>query len=316
MTWKAHLVGAKALPKCGATRSGIGHSREGEAVVHGNDCKLAPRLRTTSSCFWCIRSAFSLRSQNCVFLLLFTSEVPGVLASINIFLSYSIPSICPTLNMHFQIFILALVAPLALSLPQPVPQGESGALVARQESGNFTGGGEGEHRKGRHHGPPEGPHPERALVGRQESGNSTGGGVHGHPSAKDNKYDSGNSTGAAGKGYHGGPPYPERERQESGNCTSGGESHGKGENYHEEGHPGPKIDKRIEEINGTTGGYTGTEKLKPDGHHGGPQRPGEHKRSIIDMVLDRRQDNSTSSGEGGREKHDGKKGHLEHKRPE
>ena len=261
------------------------------------------------------------------------------------------------------------MAPLAHSLPQPVPQGESGALVARQESGNFTGGGEGEHRKGRHHGPPGDPHPERALVGRQESGNSTGGGVHGHPSAKDNKYDSGNSTGGAGKGgpnalkhnkydwgnstggagkvrskdlkdnkydsgnstggagkggpnalkgnkYHGGPPYPERERQESGNCTSGGESHGKGENYHEEGHPGPKIDKRIEEINGTTGGHTGTEKFKPDGHHGGPQRPGEHKRSIIDMVLDRRQDNSSSSGEGGREKHDGKEGHLEHKRPE
>ncbi|CAD6594386.1 MAG: hypothetical protein ASARMPREDX12_008890 [Alectoria sarmentosa] len=214
--------------------------------------------------------------------------------------------------MHPQLFLLALVAPLALSLPQPVPQGDTDALIARQGSGNSTGGGEwGGHPKGKHHGPPPGaPHRERALVDRQGSGNSTGGGEGGDHGGKHHG------------GWHPEGPHPGRdlvERQESGNSTSGGEPHGKGE-HHYEGHPGPKVDKRIEEPNGTTGGDTGKEKFKTDGPHGGSQKPGEHKRSVIDMVLDRRQDNSTSSGgegEGeGKGKHEGEKGHFEYKKPE
>lgn len=209
--------------------------------------------------------------------------------------------------MHLQLFLLALVAPLALSLPQPIGQGESGNLVARQGPGNSTGGGEGGYHKEKHHGPPGGPHPARALIERQGSGNST---VHG---GKGKPHD------FTGKEHYGGPPHPERDlsqRQESGNSTGGGEHHGDGKYHHEGGHPGPKVDKRIEEGNGTTGGITGKEKFKPDGYHGGPQRPSEHKRSIVDMILDRRQHNSTSSGEEGNGKHEGKKGHFEHNGPE
>ncbi|CAD6587711.1 MAG: hypothetical protein ASARMPRED_003227 [Alectoria sarmentosa] len=201
--------------------------------------------------------------------------------------------------MHPQLFLLALVAPLALSLPQPVLQGDTDALIARQGSGNSTGGGEwGGHPKGKHHGPPPGaPHPERALVDRQGSGNSTGGGPPHPERALVNRQDSGNSTGGGEGGDHGGKhhggwhpegPHPGRdlvERQEPGNSTSGGEPHGKGE-HHYEGHPGPKVDKRIEEPNGTTGGDTGKEKFKTDGPHGGSQKPGEHKRSASPVTLE------------------------------
>lgn len=38
-------------------------SREGEAVVHGKNCKMGPRSSTTSLCFCCIRSASSLPLQ-------------------------------------------------------------------------------------------------------------------------------------------------------------------------------------------------------------------------------------------------------------
>ena len=245
--------------------------------------------------------------------------------------------------MHLQLFLFALVAPLALSLPQPISQGESSALIPRQESGNSTGGARegGRHEfegKKRHRGSS---HPERDLIERQESGNSTGGseegGRHGfegkghhhdssHPERDlTERQESGNSTGGAeeggrhgfeGKGRHGIPSHPERdlsERQESSNSTSGGERHGDGK-FHHEGHPGPKVDKRIEEGNGTTGGETGRQKFTPDGYHGGLQRPDEHKRSIVDAVLDRRQDNSTSDGaEGeGRGRHGSEKGHFGH----
>ena len=246
--------------------------------------------------------------------------------------------------MHPQLFLFALVAPLALSLPLAAPQGDSGALVARQGSGNSTGGHDGEHYKEKHHGPP-GPHPERDLTERQESGNSTGspgkGGPHDFQGKKHHsgpphkerdlteRQESGNSTGSPGKGgphefqdkkHYGGPPHPERalsERQGSGNSTSSGDDHGDFKHHHE-GHSGPKVDKRIEEANGTTGGSPGEGKFKPDGHHGGPQKPGEHKRSIIDTILDRRQDNSTSSGGAGGDghKHEFGKGHWEHKGPE
>lgn len=209
--------------------------------------------------------------------------------------------------MHPQLFLFALVAPLALSLPLAAPQGDSSALVARQGSGNSTGGHDGEHYKGKHHGPP-GPHPERDLTERQESGNSTGSPGKGGPHEFQDKK------------HYGGPPHPERalsERQGSGNSTSSGDDHGDFKHHHE-GHPGSKVDKRIEEANGTTGGSPGEGKFKPDGHHGGPQKPGEHKRSIIDTILDRRQDNSTSSGGAGGDghKHEFGKGHLEHKGPE
>lgn len=231
---------------------------------------------------------------------LFTSKVPGVLASVNLCLSHCIPNnIHPSSIMHLQLFFLALMAPLALSLPQPVSNGESGALMARQD--NSTGGGDGGRGKsfgGDHHGPP-GHHPERALVERQDSSNSTGGGEPGHPShhgtpppgrphpGRDltERQDSSNSTGAAGEGgphhkggkFHGGPSHPGRdlsERQESGNSTTGGETHGEGDHGH------------------------------------GRDHHGEHKRSIVDMVLNRRQDNSTSSGEEGGRKGGEGKGHF------
>ena len=199
--------------------------------------------------------------------------------------------------MHPQIFLLALVAPLALSLPQPIPQGEPGAL----ESGNSTGGYDTRYHNAKHSGPPGGRHPGRALVKGQSAGNSTG---------------ASHSRLHTGKEHHG-PPHEERdlsERQDSGNSTSSGEHHG-GDKYHYKGHPGPKVDKRIDEVNGTTGGHVGKDKFTPDGGHGGPQRPGGHKRSIIDIILDRSQENSTSSGRegGGRAAHESGKGHLEYK---
>ena len=211
--------------------------------------------------------------------------------------------------MHSQLILLALVAPLALSLPQPIPQGESGALVARQESGNSTGthgAHDGKGFKKIHLGPPGGPHSERDLIERQGTSNSTGGAGEGGPHDFE------------GKEHHHGPSHPERdlsERQESGNSTGGGEHHGDGK-YQHKGHPGSKVDKRIEEGNGTTGGDTGKD-FKPDGHHGGPQKPGEHKRSIIDMILDRRQDNSTtSSASASRAKHEHEFQKGQHKGPE
>ena len=302
-------------------------------------------------------------------LFLFTSKVPGVLASLDFRSLHCISINRPSSTMHPQVFLLALAAPLAFSLPQPIPP--SGASVA---SGNSTGGGEGGHYEGKHHGPPGGRFPERDLTERQESGNSTGGAGERRPhDFKGTKHhsgpphterdlgetqESGNSTGGAGearphdfegKKYHSGPPHPERdlgETQESGNSTGGagkgrphdsegekshggpphperdlGDGHEPGNvtsagGHHHGGHPGPKVDKRIEEANGTAGGDVGKEKFKPDGHHGGPRRPGEQKRSIIDMVLHRRRDNSTSSGEEWEDKHKEGHGHFEHEGPE
>ena len=251
--------------------------------------------------------------------------------------------------MHPQLILLALVAPLALSLPQPILQGESGALVARQESGNSTGAHHGKDFKKTHLGPPGGPHSERDLVERQGTSNTTGGagegGPHGfkdkehhhgppHPERDLNaRQGPGNSTGGTGKGgphdftddkHRDVPRHPERdlgERQDPANSTSGDEHHGDGK-YRHKGHPGLKVDKRIEEGNGTTGGDTGKEKFKPEGNRGGAQKkPGEHERSIVDAILDRRQDNSTSpagAGAGGDgHKHGFEKGHvIEHKGPE
>ena len=103
-----------------------------------------------------------------------------------------------------------------------------------------------------HHGPG---HIERDLSERQDSGNSTGEAGHGGPHHPEK--------------HHGAPPHPERdlsERQDSGNSTGSDDHH-----HHKFGHPGPKVDKRIEEANGTTGGHVGKDKHKftPD-VHGGP----------------------------------------------
>ena len=235
--------------------------------------------------------------------------------------------------MHLQFMFLALVAPLALSLPQPIPQGETGALVARQESGNSTGWGNGEHHSEKHPHHPGGSHPERDLVERQESGNSTGsgeehhgqgrhdgeGGYNHHPERDlSERQESSNSTGSGeehhGQGRHDGEGgynhHPERdlsERQESSNSTgSGEEHHGQGNHHFKGDHHWGNVEKRIEEGNGTTGGHTDREKFWPDGH-GGPH--GQHERAVGDDGLDKRQGNATGSGREGKGKHEGWKGH-------
>ncbi|KAM0801586.1 hypothetical protein BDR22DRAFT_888480 [Usnea florida] len=196
--------------------------------------------------------------------------------------------------MHLQLMFLALVAPLTLSLPQPIPQGETAALAARQESGNSTGWGNGEHHLEKHPHHPGGFHPERDLVERQESSNSTGSGEEHHGQGRHH-----------GEGdYHHHPERDLSERQESGNSTGGGEEHhGQGNHHFKGDHHWGNVEKRIEEANGTTGGHTDREKYWPDGHRG-PH--GQHERALVDDVLDKRQGNATGEGKG---RHEGWKGH-------
>ena len=215
--------------------------------------------------------------------------------------------------MHLHLVLIALVAPLlTLSLPQPVPQGETGAVLPRHAPGNLTHGLEGERHKEKHHGPPEDHLPERALIDRETSGNSTHeAGHHGgkkevekHHALVDHRK-TGNLTGTRGGEYSSkyalkplnstgsilggkysskyelksvnstttssvldGEFHSKEEVQKSRNSTSG-EHYGKGAHHHHEENP-PQFEKRIEDRNGTAGGYTGgKEKFRPDGHFAG-----------------------------------------------
>ena len=211
--------------------------------------------------------------------------------------------------MHLHLVLVALAAPFTLSLPQPVPQGETGALVPRHAPNSVTHGLEGERHKEKRSS--EGPLTERTLIDRQSSGNSTReDGQHAgkkysekHHTSKYSSKEalrSGNATSILGSKYSSkesltsgnytsilggkfsskealktknstsilvGGEYQRKEALNSENSTSvhSSEHHGKG-THHREVDP-PQFDKRIEEANGTAGGFTGKEKYRPDGHH-------------------------------------------------
>ena len=193
--------------------------------------------------------------------------------------------------MYLHLYLIALVAaPLAFSLPQPLPEGDLSALAARHGPANSTAGGEGEHHSENHLGPSRTHHPERALVEGRDAGNSTGGSNGHHREGKKHdgehsashrpsrdlteRQDSSNVTRSGGehlhaehdlkgKKHHGSPSYSSRdlsERHDSpGNSTSSTEHH-ESDKYHQTSH----LEERIEERNGTAGGYTGSKKYRPE----------------------------------------------------